>query len=69
MEPECDQLLEKIGKDTREVASLFEINIGSSASYDNILKKANEALVEITLQTQQQVSVLKEQNDELRTAD
>lgn len=66
-EAECDQLLEKIGKDTREVASLFEINIGSGTSYDEILKKASEALVEITLQTQQQVTVLKEQNDELRT--
>ena len=41
-----------IGKRTKEVASLFEINIGSSATYEAILKKANEALVEITLKSQ-----------------
>jgi two-component system cell cycle response regulator len=66
-EVECDKLLEKIGKDTREVASLFEINIGLNTSFDDILKKANEALMEITLQTQQQVTTLKEQNNELRS--
>jgi two-component system cell cycle response regulator len=66
-EADCDQLLDKIGKDTREVASLFEINIGSSTSFDDVLKKANDALIEITLQTQRQVTALREQNDQLRT--
>ena len=66
-ETECDELLAKIGQDTREVASLFEINIGPNSSFDDVLKKANDALTELSLQTQRQVTVLKEQNSELRT--
>jgi diguanylate cyclase (GGDEF)-like protein len=61
-EADADALLDDIGKRTREVASLFEINIGSSMEYEAILKKANEALVEITLQSQQQANTLQEQN-------
>lgn len=67
-EPQADALLDEIGSRTKEVASLFEINIGSSASYEAILKKANEALVEITLQSQQQASTLAEQNVQLKKA-
>jgi diguanylate cyclase (GGDEF)-like protein len=59
-ESECDALLDEIGTRSKEVASLFEINIGTSLEYDAILKKANEALVEITLQSQQHASVLQE---------
>lgn len=72
-EADCDALLDEIGKRTKEVASLFEINIGSSATYEAILKKANEALVDITLKSQQQattlqheVTSLQEQNQELK---
>lgn len=65
-EPECDAMLEEIGRSTKEVARLFEINIGSGQSFDDVLKKANEALVEITLRSQQQASSLRQQNQELR---
>jgi two-component system, cell cycle response regulator len=66
-EADCDALLDEIGKRTKEVASLFEINIGSTAvEYEAILKKANEALVEITLQSQQQVGTLQQQNQKLQ---
>jgi diguanylate cyclase (GGDEF)-like protein len=58
-EQDVDALLDDIGKRTKEVASLFEINIGSAANYEAILKRANEALVEITLQSQQQATQLK----------
>ena len=65
-EAEVDALLDEIGKKTKEVASLFEINIGSTAAnYEAILKKANETLVEITLQTQMQATQLKEQTHNL----
>src|SRR5688572_8190702 len=64
-EADVDGLLDDIGKRTKEVASLFEINIGSAASYEAILKKANETLVEITLQSQQQATQLKEQTQNL----
>jgi diguanylate cyclase (GGDEF)-like protein len=59
-EPDCDALLDEIGSRSKEVASLFEINLGTSLEYDAILKKANEALVEITLQSQQHATALQE---------
>jgi diguanylate cyclase (GGDEF)-like protein len=65
-EAECDALLDEIGRSTREIASLFEINIGSGSSFEDILKKANEALVAITLESQQQTNSLLEQNQQLR---
>jgi diguanylate cyclase (GGDEF)-like protein len=64
-EEDCDAVMSDIGKRTREVATLFEINIGSAAEYGQILKRANEALVEITLQSQQQVSTLAQKADNL----
>jgi diguanylate cyclase (GGDEF)-like protein len=65
---DADALLDDIGKKTKEVASLFEINIGSAMEYEAILKKANEALVEITLQSQIQANNLQQQNQELKVA-
>ena len=60
-EEDVDAMLDAIGKRTREVASLFEISIPPATDYDAILKRANEALVEITLQSQQQATQLKQQ--------
>jgi diguanylate cyclase (GGDEF)-like protein len=65
-ESECDALLAEIGTRTREVASLFEINIGAYTDFESILRKANEALVELVLQSQRQASTLQEQNTRLR---
>jgi two-component system, cell cycle response regulator len=64
-EVDCDALLAEIGNKTREIASLFEINLGSPVQYEQILKRANEALVEITLQTQQQATVFKQEASHL----
>jgi len=55
---ECDLLLAEVSKKTREVATLFEINVSSAEDFDTILKRANDALVEMTLRTQQQATVL-----------
>lgn len=63
---DTDALLAEIGKRTKEVASLFEINIGSSQEFEAILKKANETLIEITLQSQQQANQLQQQNQQLQ---
>ncbi|HEV2293607.1 MAG TPA: GGDEF domain-containing protein [Tepidisphaeraceae bacterium] len=65
---DADALLSEIGTRTKEVAALFEINIGSSSQYEAILKRANEALVELTLKSQQQFSTLKQQNHQLKVA-
>jgi diguanylate cyclase (GGDEF)-like protein len=65
-EADSDLLLKDIGSRTKEVATLFEINIGSVADYETILKRANEALVEITLQSQMQATELQVQNVQLK---
>jgi diguanylate cyclase (GGDEF)-like protein len=65
-EATCDQWLQDIAAKTKEVASLFEINLDGSADFEGILKKANEALVEITLQSQMQATQLQEQNHALK---
>jgi diguanylate cyclase (GGDEF)-like protein len=62
---DADALLADIGTRTKEVASLFDINIGSALEYEAVLKKANDALVVITLQSQQQASTLQQQNKQL----
>jgi diguanylate cyclase (GGDEF)-like protein len=62
---DCDKLLAEIGTKTKEVAALFEINIGKSISYEVILKRANEALIQLTLQSQQQAQQLEQQNQQL----
>lgn len=61
----ADDLINVISKKTREVASLFEINIGSGGDYADILKRANEALIDLSLQTQMQASQLQVKNQEL----
>ncbi|MFI5378765.1 MAG: HDOD domain-containing protein [Tepidisphaerales bacterium] len=66
-EPECDAMLNDICNRTREVAPMFEISI-TSISYESILKKANETLVELTLRTQQQAASLEQQNLQLKVA-
>jgi len=65
-EADVDKLLAEIGKRTKEVASFFEINIGSSQEFDSILKRANETLIELTLQSQQQATQLQVQNQQLK---
>ncbi len=64
-EADTDVLLNEIGARTKEVASLFEISIGAAANFEAILKRANEALVDITLQSQMHTSQLQERNVQL----
>jgi PleD family two-component response regulator len=65
---DVDAMLDDICERTKEVASLFEINIASATNYEAILKKANEALVDLTLKSQQQATTLQEQNQQLKEA-
>ena len=60
-EADCDALLDEIGKRTKEVASLFEIQIGAGSDFETIQRKANEVLIELTLQTQQHAHALTKQ--------
>lgn len=63
---DCDALLDEVGTRAREIAPLFDIHISDGVNYEAILKKANETLVELTLQTQQQASSLQEQASTLQ---
>jgi len=68
MQPEAvDQLLSEVTAQTREFAKLFEISLNGSANdYPAILKRANDALVEISLQGHTQVKQLEQQNQILQ---
>lgn len=63
---DCDAVLAEIGLKTKEAASLFEISLGKSMDLQAVLLKANEALVAMTLQTQQQAVDLNRQNQDLK---
>ena len=64
-ETDCNAMLDEIGRSTRDVASLFEVPFHAGPSFDEILKKANETLVEITLRAQQQAADLHRENQQL----
>lgn len=61
-----DKLLEEVGTKTKEIAPLFDINLGSLQTFDTILKRANEALIQLTLQSQVQAQNLQQQNEQLK---
>ena len=47
-EIDCDAMLVEIGMRTKELAPLFEIKVDSEATYDKILARANEQLLNVT---------------------
>lgn len=57
----ADKLLERLNERVAEVTASFEIDLGPRVGYDRILRDANEALIEMTLQTQQQALSLQQQ--------
>ena len=62
----ADTLISEIGVATRETANLFEINLESNLNFTDILARANDALVGLTLEMQAQTSNLQEQNQQLK---
>jgi len=60
-----EPLLREIHKHTNEMRRLFDLPTGELGNPDEILARANEALMQITLQTQQHTSQLEQQNREL----
>ncbi len=57
----ADELLGKLNDQVGETCRAFEVDLGSSQRYDKILRDANEALVELTLQSQHQAHTLQQQ--------
>ena len=64
-EADCDRCSVRSTRGRAKSRSLFEINIGSSDSYEEILKRANDTLVEMTLKSQQQTTQLQQQASQL----
>jgi diguanylate cyclase (GGDEF)-like protein len=65
-ETDCDAMMKEISTRTKEVASLFEVNIADGPNFESILKRANETLVDLTLRSQQQAEKLVKQNIKLK---
>jgi diguanylate cyclase (GGDEF)-like protein len=65
-EAESDAMIAEIGNRTKEIASLFEVNISDSGNFEAVLKRANETLVDLTLRSQQQAEKLAKQNIRLK---
>jgi diguanylate cyclase (GGDEF)-like protein len=63
---DCDAMLTEIGGRTQEVAPLFEIKLGDRNDFADVLKRASEALVDLTLRTQQQSAEIERQNVKLK---
>jgi diguanylate cyclase (GGDEF)-like protein len=60
---DCDNLLSQISKRTAEIAPLFEIAINTDVSYESVLRRANDSVIQLTLADQQQSRL---ENDQLR---
>jgi diguanylate cyclase (GGDEF)-like protein len=57
-----EALMEEIASSTKETAALFELNIGPRKSYQSILDEANQALIQMTLQTEQRAQQMEREN-------
>jgi diguanylate cyclase (GGDEF)-like protein len=63
-ESDCDGLLNQISRRTSEIAPLFDIELNSGVSYEAILKKANDSVIQMTLASQEQARREKERTDQ-----
>lgn len=60
-----DPILTEIHQQTDEMARLFDLPTGDLGNADEILARANETLMQITLQSQHQTTQLEERNKQL----
>jgi diguanylate cyclase (GGDEF)-like protein len=62
---DIEALLAEIGASTREAAKLFDLNIGQNRSYQEIVDEAQQTIIQLSLQSQQQVQTIKKENETL----
>lgn len=62
-EADCDALLAQVSKRTAEIATLFDVNVNTGVSYESVLRKANDSVIQLTLADQQQARI---ENTQLR---
>jgi diguanylate cyclase (GGDEF)-like protein len=60
---ECDNLITQIHKRTAEIAPLFDVDLNTGVSFEAVLRKANDSVIQLTLAGQQQARL---ENDQLR---
>jgi len=65
-EEECEELLKDIHNQTKEMQRLFDLPTGGLGNVDDILANANEAMLNLTMQAQQQSVQLEKQAAELQ---
>lgn len=63
---QIEEVLAEIGKSAREAAGLLEVQMGKARSYQEILDEAQEALVALSLQSQQQVQTIQKEVQSLQ---
>ena len=61
---DCDALLNQISRRTSEIAPLFDIELNSGVSYEAILKRANDSVIQMTLASHEQARRQKEQMEQ-----
>jgi len=66
---DCDALLDQVCRRTGEIAPLFDIAVNSGISYEVILKKANDSVIEMSLATQHQARMEQSRLQEQALAD
>jgi len=66
---DCDALLDQICRRTGEIAPLFDITLNAGVSYEAILKRANDSIIQLTLVTQEQARQEKTQLQEQAATD
>ncbi|MEM9916138.1 MAG: GGDEF domain-containing protein [Planctomycetota bacterium] len=65
-EEECEDLLKEIHKLTKEMQRLFDLPTGGLGNADQILATANETLLNLTMQAQQESTQLQQQAADLQ---
>jgi diguanylate cyclase (GGDEF)-like protein len=63
---DIEKLLEEIGATSREAAGMMDMHIGAQRSYQEILDEAQETLVSLSLQSQQQVQTIRKEVETLQ---
>ncbi|HVX83665.1 MAG TPA: GGDEF domain-containing protein [Phycisphaerae bacterium] len=62
---DIETTLAEIGAKTGEAAQLFELDIGEDRTYSDILEEAQQTLILLSLQSEQQVRAVKKENQAL----
>lgn len=65
---QSEDLLKRIGVASKELASVLRVDVGSAPPAEEILARASEQLVSISMQTERQAESLAQENAELQRA-